>query len=112
MKRTAFLLVAFVWACAPAPELGLATAEEEVFGLPAEERLPDVIRIEVLPSYRENALARFQRAGLRPQIEPSSAGNPTFVFRCLSEQDAFRAVSLLPPEYFAKRGYVGGWRKE
>ena len=112
MKCAALLLIPSLWACAPAQESAHATAETGGVSLPDEGRFPDVIRIEVLPSYREDALARFERAGLRPEIERSSAGNPTFVFRGLSEQDAFRAASFVPPEYYVKRGYVGRWRHE
>jgi hypothetical protein len=87
-------------------------AGKEPADVPDDEQFPDVIRIEVLAPYREDTLARFVRAGLRPEIERSSSGNPIFVFRGLSEEDAFRVVSLVPREYFAHRGYVGSWQWE
>lgn len=90
----------------------MAAADEEVVGSLDDEPFPDVIRLEVLPSYREDALARLHRAGFSPEVENSSEDHSTFVFRGLSEQDAFRAASLVPREYYAKRGYVGRWRRE
>lgn len=111
MRRITLLLAGLISACSPSRQLPPLVATTEVVIAPDEEAFPDLISIEVLPSHRQEVLERLRGAGFQPQVGLSHDGNPMIVLRGLSDRDAFRAASLVPPHYYARRGYgVAGRR--